>query len=216
MNIKSSGAAWIKTELAAWNHHPSDVTADVAVAWFSLTEQMEHKAIPIGMCATHSVITAERVGVGDELFLTGLFVPHIGQRRNIPIVRVGNIAAMPQEKVSTKFGKIEARSIGGLSGSPVFVNLSGVRHGNLNLVGPKFFLLGLMHGHFDSELSRDSRSDLSSLEVVNMGIGVVVPISKVLETINQPNIRVREDRWERDRTGIGETSGDLPPNPAHG
>jgi hypothetical protein len=49
----------------------------------------------------------------------GLFSEHQGAERNIPIVRVGNIAAMPEEPVlTTSWGAIdayliEARSIGG-------------------------------------------------------------------------------------------------------
>jgi hypothetical protein len=203
LNLRGSGAAWVKTDLSAWNYHPSDPSVDVAAASFSITDQVDHKYIPIGMCATRAVIGQEKIDVGDELFLTGLFVQHVGRKRNIPIVRVGNIAAMPHEKVSTRMGDIdayliEARSIGGLSGSPVFVNLSGVRHGNLSLVGSKFFLLGLMHGHFDSEISKKSVDEVPlAAETVNMGIGVVVPIEKVVETINQPNFRLAEDRIEK-------------------
>ena len=72
--------------------------------------------------------------MGDEVFVVGLFRHRHGTQRNIPIVRVGNLAALTEEKVATNdFGLvdaylIEARSIGGLSGSPVFLNLWVVRH----------------------------------------------------------------------------------------
>ena len=82
------------------------------------------------MVATDKVINDNAIGVGDEVFLTGLFANHIGQQRNLPIIRVGNIALMPEEPVQhPSLGPIdayliEARSIGGLSGSPVFVHLA--------------------------------------------------------------------------------------------
>lgn len=202
LNLKLSGAIWIKTEVSWWNCHPSDPVADVSIAPIQIMERMDHKTVPLEMCITRKVIAEQKVDVGDELFLTGLFARHSGLNNNIPIVRVGNIAAMPQEKVRTELGYIdayliEARSIGGLSGSPVFVNLSGVRHGNLSLIGPKFYLLGLMHGHYDSDLFRSYPGEgTASIESVNMGIGIVVPIEKVVEIIGNPRFREVEEAWE--------------------
>ena len=51
---------------------------------------------------------------------------------NLPIVRLGAIAAMPGEYIKTDWGclrayLIEARSIGGLSGSPVFIRVGTTR-----------------------------------------------------------------------------------------
>lgn len=207
MNMKGSGASWVKTALSDWEYHPTDPNADVAVMRFAFNDRMDHKNLPLAACATKEVIATKKIDIGDEVFLTGLFVPHVGRKKNIPIVRLGNIAAMPDEKVSTKVGDIdayliEARSIGGLSGSPVFVNIAGVRHGSLTLGGPQFFLLGLMHGHFDSELLRkDISEDSLSQETVNMGIGIVVPIEKVMETINQPKLRIPEDQLEKQERG---------------
>ena len=145
------------------------------------------------MAVTPEIITNESIGCGDEVFLTGLFSNHSGQQRNIPIIRIGNIACMPEEPVQTKaLGAIdaylvEARSIGGLSGSPVFVHLSGVRKGSLKLGQEPIYWLGLMHGHFDLErLDMDEvESDILMDLKVNMGIAIVVPVSKVLEVLNQ-------------------------------
>ena len=85
----------------------------------------------------------EKIRVGSPVGLTGLFVHHHGSSRNIPIVRSGNIAAMTDEPVSTRRGLmtaflVEVRSIGGLSGSPVFAE--GVAETGV---------IGLVHGHFD-------------------------------------------------------------------
>ena len=60
------------------------------------------------------------------MFSVGLFTKYFGRSNLIPIVRTGNIAMMPKEKVPLgSFGLtdaylIEGRSIGGLSGSPIF------------------------------------------------------------------------------------------------
>lgn len=156
------------------------------------------------MAATQELIKKENIGVGDEVFLTGLFANHYGSQRNIPVIRAGNIATMPEEKVHTeKLGDIDAylievRSISGLSGSPVFAYLGGIRKvGNsMNLrKGPLFYLLGLMHGHFElSKLEIDTfEYDTLTNVQINMGIAIVVPVWKILEVINQEEFKNRRD-----------------------
>jgi hypothetical protein len=146
------------------------------------------------MAAKDEVISKENIGIGDEVFLTGLFVNHLGKKRNIPIVRVGNIAAMPEEAIATRNGNmdaylIEARSIGGLSGSPVFVHLAGLRilGDQINIRPHSWYWLGLMHGHWEFPLAAEDVvvQDSATKEAVNMGIGIVVPSPKILEIINQ-------------------------------
>ena len=65
---------------------------------------------------------------GDEVCISGLYTTHFGTIRNMPVVRIGHIAAIPEEKVLTNLGYVngflvEVHSIVGLSGSPVFWNL---------------------------------------------------------------------------------------------
>ncbi|MDP9113204.1 MAG: serine protease, partial [Acidobacteriota bacterium] len=190
LNIVGSGATWFRTKIQDWQFNKSDPTIDVAVARFLIeTGRMDHLCFPLEARLSDSVKQQHEIGVGDEVFMTGLFWPHHGKTQNIPIVRAGNIAAMPQEKISTEIGQmeaylVEARSIGGLSGSPVFVHIGhGMRGNTLSSGGQRFFLMGLMHGHFDSKLpsqdaTGDAASDALKAETVNMGIGIVVPIEK--------------------------------------
>jgi len=193
LNFKGDGAKLIQSKLVDWRFHPSDKSVDVAVLPIPMAQEFDHLFYPSVSFATPEVIKNQGIGIGDEVFLVGLFVHHFGQERNIPILRVGNIAAMPEEKVHTKAGLVdaylvEARSIGGLSGSPVFVNLSGVRTvgGNLSVGGAGFYLLGLMHGHWHVEPESDTVVVDSRKESVNMGIAIVIPAQKILEVLNQP------------------------------
>ena len=81
---------------------------------------------------TAAFVTKENIenrewGVGDEVVVIGLFRNHYGHAKNIPIVRIGNLSALPDEPVKTNWGYIEAylvelHSIGGLSGSPVYIH----------------------------------------------------------------------------------------------
>jgi hypothetical protein len=167
------------------------------------------------MAVTQEIISKEQIGLGTEVFLVGLFAHHFGKRKNIPIVRVGNISAMPEELVETRMGKIdaylvEARSLGGLSGSPVFANLGVVRmhDGQLQMRtgDPFLYLLGLMHGHWDLRVSEidDDVVDNTGIQRVNMGIGIVVPAQKIIEVINQPRIVQAEAEHEAElRRGVG-------------
>jgi hypothetical protein len=52
------------------------------------------------------------------------------------------------------------------------------------------FLLGLMHGHFDVEnLTEDIvAEDADGGRGVHTGIGVVIPVEKIIETLNQPEL----------------------------
>lgn len=156
----------------------------------------------------------KEIGLGGEVCTVGLFRGQHGKERNTPIVRVGNLAALPDNKVVMR-GRpdsdaflVETRSIGGLSGSPVFGFPNPLRlwtQQMLNSDGDaprEGGLIGLLAGHFDAPnhvediVPPDAVSSLS----VNTGIGVVVPIEKVVETIEQSSLAsVRQnsiEQWE--------------------
>jgi hypothetical protein len=165
------------------------------------------------MSATEEVIAKRGIGVGEEVFITGLFVNHAGRKRNLPIVRAGNIAQMPEEPVyvGERFGDMEAylvesRSVGGLSGSPVFAYLDPSRqHTDISTGksflriggGPRYYLLGLMHGHFEVDSPNEGLGRLPNSEKINMGVAIVVPVSKILEVINLPELEKEREDFER-------------------
>lgn len=200
LNTQNGNYEYIETYLHDWRFHPDDSSADIAtIALSPDTNRFDVLIVDQSVAVNEDRITKEEIGVGDEIVITGLFVSHYGTHRNLPIIRVGNIAMMPEEPVVTrKFGAmdaylIEARSIGGLSGSPVFVHKSNIRarDGRLEVrrEGDIFLLLGLIHGHWDiAPMDPESDTvieDIPQSERINMGVGIVVPASKILETINQ-------------------------------
>jgi hypothetical protein len=198
---------FVTTKLENWFYHPSESNVDVAVFPGAVPENIfDYRAITTKMMVTPEVIKREAIGCGDEVFFTGLFVNHVGRERNEPIVRIGNIASMPTGKVKSRtLGLIdayliEAKSIGGFSGSPVFVHVGGMRG---NSISPsRFFWLGLMHGHFDLEkyelmdgAAEDTLLNLS----INMGIAMVIPTYKILEVLNQEAILRQREEIDRAR-----------------
>jgi len=200
VNNTNGTATFVRSGDVRWWFHPTDESADVAVLRWAPPQFVQHKRVSVSMFLTDEIIRNKGIGTGDEVFITGLFVHLAGSARNLPIVRMGNIAMMPDEPVPTRMGLIdayliEARSIGGLSGSPAFVRET-VPAG----IGG-FYLLGLMHGHWDiPPEARDGQvpqGDEEAQGKVNMGIAVVVPASKILEVLNQPSlVEIRKTRDE--------------------
>jgi hypothetical protein len=196
-NRTSGDSVWVRCQSTDWLFHPADPSVDVALLRVGVPQGWDHLVIPLSMCVTPHTLREHEVGLGDEVFVAGLFRHHHGKQKNVPIVRVGNLAALTEEKVATKeFGfvdayLIEARSIGGLSGSPVFLNLGVVRYVGKEVKqatgGPIFFLLGLIHGHYDvasGDVDSDPLSNSLSIEKVNTGIAIVVPADKIVETLD--------------------------------
>lgn len=208
-NLKKESYIELPTKLNQWLYHPEDSSVDVAVLENSLPyETFDFNTVPLSMAVTNEIIKKEGIGIGDEVFMVGLFTSHYGARRNLPIIRTGNLSLMPEEPIRTRrLGDIdayliEARSIGGLSGSPVFVHLFGLRQENkvTHLTGHKFYLLGLIHGHWDipKEKTDIQLEDFASKEKVNMGIAIVIPTFKLLEVINQEKLdRQRKQEIKR-------------------
>jgi len=207
VNDTGGTATFVRSGDVRWWFHPSDESVDVAVLAWAPPEYVEYKRVPISVFLTDEIIQSRSIGTGDEVFITGLFIHLAGSARNLPIVRMGNIAMMPDEPVPTRMGSIdayliEARSIGGLSGSPAFVRET-VSTG----IGG-FYLLGLMHGHWDiPPEARDDdvpQADEDAQAKVNMGIAVVVPATKILEVLNQPALvekrKTRDEELEKQRT----------------
>lgn len=99
---------------------------------------------------------------GDEVCAVGLYTSHYGHVRNMPVARIGHIAALPEEKVATDRGHvhgylIELQSIAGLSGSPVFwtVPRFKLEKDEQILQQRAHFPLGILIGHHVVESTQD-------------------------------------------------------------
>jgi hypothetical protein len=200
-----------------WHRHP-DKSVDLAVALFGDFE--EHLTfVPDSQFLKPSQLHQKGIGIGDETMTVGLF--HFVRERhsNSPIVRIGNIAMLPKERLKTQhYGDmeaylIEARSIGGLSGSPVFVRetkefptkiaRAGIHANGFEvpyLVGGDFFLLGVIHGHWDIKLDLGINY-LEAASVgnggVNVGIAIVTPASKIADILFSTAVKSRRDDYAR-------------------
>lgn len=166
-----------------WVFHPnSDV--DVAVFPWAPPDKIDFATIPYAMLLGNALRTARKIGAGDEVFVTGIFAQFTGGARNFPIVRTGNIALIPDERIRTDFGLVEACAIdvrlsAGFSGSPVFVHET--RKSQLGFIPGDFFCLGLVHGFWNDSVTTAGVS-------ANAGLSLVIPAEKIVECLNQDAI----------------------------
>jgi hypothetical protein len=158
-------------------------------------------SIPTGMFLTREIADKTNVGPGDEVSITGLFAKIKGQSKNLPIVRIGNLAMVPHGPVvPSGVGNIEAylvevKSLGGISGSPVFIrqtvdipglflwgtNTPATAQAYSNVIR----LLGLAHGHWNIDLEEiDSPMIEHVKEGFNVGLAIVVPAAHILEVLH--------------------------------
>ena len=165
--------------------------SDVAVMEFS----PDRKRFLFSTMSTASavdplVMRANNIGIGSDLLVIGLFKEREGVQKNIPILRSGMIAAMPEEPLIDNMTGArydaylaEIRSASGLSGSPVFVHVPEVvlqkdlrrPHQNGYL-----FLLGLVRGHFNLQAPGFPAAD-----PINTGIAIITPMPDVMEVLIQ-------------------------------
>jgi hypothetical protein len=224
VNRRSGGSEYIETKPTDWLFDADDETVDVCV--FPLDgrpfgSDPELFFLDSRASVTEQMVRLEGIGPGDDTFAIGLFAQHAGKGRNIPIVRVGNIAAMPEEKVASKTMDIDAylvevRSLRGLSGSPVFVSLGPVRQsfyeramGEINF-GYKFVFLGLVHGHWDITRTQTDAYllDAADGETINQGIAMVVPADKITQLLERPELAdLRRKHDERVSNAGGSAEG---------
>jgi len=215
VNKKEGGIGYVETKLDDW--YVKDVDSgyiDVAILTsIPSTEIYDLKILNSDFIQDEATKKkAEyKYGIGDEVIISGLFALHRGiYHKTIPIIRIGNIAMMPDEKVdisvlkeiNSQGGKIyetyqinayliEARSISGLSGSPVYVHMTMPRRDEKGhaLLRPMSVinLIGIIQGHYDvkNPVFQGSMYEEAS---INSGIAIVVPIEKVLEVINLPEL----------------------------
>ena len=208
-----------------WWLHPTDKTADVAVVQVGMNPRADIVPIAVETIGLPEKLKERSIGIGDEVFSTGLFTEVDTTETMMPIVRHGNIAMTPPTQIQTKYGfadviLIEARSIGGISGSPVFTRNTLIQQVKTEdgVTRPSFSnghgetLLGLVHGHWDVDESKinEVKVEQDRKRGVNYGIAIVVPAIKIYETLYREELiamRKEQEQVELKRGIPGTDSG---------
>jgi hypothetical protein len=192
LNRKDGPARWFGTLVRDWFVDPDNASTDAAILRCTIGSSVDHIAFPRLPRLSDGSEPQYEITLGDEVFMIGLFRDYRGPERNIPIVRVGNFACFVEGTVlptgARHFDKflIEVRSIGGLSGSPVFLHVNRSRLWNRSGL-PEIGIynwLGLLQGHYASQRKAktiendDTNIDIND-ERINAGIALAEPCQKV-------------------------------------
>jgi hypothetical protein len=154
--------------------------------------------ISVEQFITRDIIARVDMGIGDEVFFAGRFVNAEGKERNRPSLRFGTIAQVGTNVVDGEESfLIEARSIPGYSGSPVFFYIkSGVPRTILSpltvgarAIGP--YLIGIDWSHINDYVdARDERGRTLAFKIrSNSGMMGVVPVWKLEELLFRADVK---------------------------
>jgi hypothetical protein len=173
-------------------HYSEDPSVDIAILPFVPPRLSQYRVVAHTMLPSIDKLRELNIGIGDEVVVSGLFTRRAGRVKNLPIVRFGNIAAMPSEPLmDSETGLnfhaylVEFRSMGGLSGSPVFAYIGPARIDPmgkpLNFAGASLHLIGVVRGHWKhDELIPIPSVFEDELRDINWGIGTVTPATELL------------------------------------
>lgn len=238
-NRKTGPFIEVPTRVDEWLEHD---TADVAAIHVSLDalpgglESKDVDAVSLSMSAfvgpgPHYEWEGEipdygkkviRFVVGHEIYLTGLFTEHYGEKRNLPIARFGHISRMPGPvEIESAGGRAEItaylaefQSWGGQSGSPVFfwhpmMAQTDVTDSGGNTISTTYDLihatafLGLVHGHYDIP-SKQETKDIGELQLkLNSGIAIVTPADAVRQLLMREDLVEDREKVRKDFESSG-------------
>jgi len=181
---------------------PDDPSVDLAVVPMAPDRtKVDYEPLSTTMLATEDVVKTKGIGEGDPIVYTGLFVQMPGLMKLEPIVRQGIIAMMPDEPIFTTLKKpgslylADTHVFEGNSGSPMFVNLGGVRNGQI-MMGYDYRLLGVVSGYADEDTKFNFQvvTTYSGKFGANSGVATVVPAKELDNLLNSAKLQaLRED-----------------------
>ncbi len=207
---------------AGWFHHPNpNVDISVVVGLpdgaFNIAEDL---------FATPDAIKRLNIGIGNETHVVGLYRLMYGANRNLPIVHTGHIAMVPEDEpipmLERGTGKIrlvngylvEAQTLEGLSGAPVFVRNSWRwnQGDQTALLSGDILLLGMWLGAWDAPPGDVLSLERPEAKRVPVGMGVVLPLQTILEFLMTDEIRAHRKKRLADEKAASFDS-DIPVKP---
>jgi len=223
VNTEDGGTDIIETSPANWEYSREN---DIAACTIDLDKRRHacsdifHRIAPglleryprIPLFITEKIINDEGIGMGDEVFLVGRLIDHSGKQRNTPSARFGHISMMPFEPIMNPHLKkkveaflCEVKSIGGFSGSPVFVYIPMFsKRPNSNTLGEAKgpWLLGIDWGHTlkdEPVLTPDNDKTPGGFHVLrDSGIACVAPAWHVANLLACDRFRQERERDDAD------------------
>ena len=195
---------------------------DLAIADITLDLEKHNVAfVSSKLIASQADLTDWGVGLGSEIYMVGRFMDHDGEATNVPAVRFGNIAVLPQpvkqptDATDLPSYILDLHSRSGFSGSPVFVfhGQTKIRKGVLTSLNSHQWtrLLGVHWGQFPErwEIDSDYRLEIQrkgalaasspeppSVQYVKgfSGMTLAIPADAIMELLEIPKLREPRER----------------------
>jgi len=208
-----------------WNPESVDYD-DVAVCWLGkapLGEDQELQWVPRDWFVTEEhlgVVAPQRdplwrsgpITAGEETCSVARFVGYDGMERNEPVVRFGNLSSAglvpvwqgPRHREQQSL-LVEARSLAGASGAPVFAYRTGTTYGGGGTPVDNAVLLGIGWGHIKHP--EDEGAEYAVEMAIpgrptpgryNAGMMAVVPAWTIAKLLDHPKVVALRDQRERE------------------
>jgi hypothetical protein len=177
-NTKEGGTRVFETDIAEWTFHKDNVDAcllGVKEEW-DRDNALDTGPLDMSSLANKEVYEQSCLSLGDDLFIAGLWVGRPGQRKNLPIVRVANLAAKP---------------LGGTSGAPLFLHTTPFRSmrgatgriTDTSAILP-YLIIGMIQGshagnYLGEFVGEDGVPNRISDSQFNAGISIAIPIGEL-------------------------------------
>lgn len=230
LNRKNDSFIEVPTKIEDWYLHDNADVAAICILRPGLPEGVKYTDLDCASVSINSFVGGApnyEVNLGDEydgkiiqprvghqVYLTGLFTEHHGEKRNLPIARFGHISRMP-DLLHVKINEIdtdlvayliEFHSIGGHSGSPVFFLVPMVVEDrrtwhlpdgqqmrvieSTDIVWHTGFM-GLVSGHYDIEQEAKKIGDiLGKIQIgLNSGIAFVTPAEAITQLLTRNDMK---------------------------
>lgn len=223
LNRSGGGCEIIELDPDQWHFQPS--RGDIAACLLNIDDpKAQMCAIPLSHFLTHERVSQDEIGVGEDVFMVGLFLDaawQVAKTRNTPMARFGNISAMPSPDALFRINGIGNRkeylivdmhSRDGFSGSPVFVFRTPMADFTKPIMerplfgGSVFYFLGIHCGQFPEvwEVERRARHAQAESAVLIegdfirglSGLTLVAPAWEIAELLQCE--RFKQERARRD------------------
>jgi hypothetical protein len=210
-----------------WFHHP-DPTVDVSVVLFLVPASAGYECayLPPQFVITDEKLERYDIGVGSLTYTVGLFRLLSGEKRNLPITYMGNIAMLPCDEkipvidwtdpngeriIHVEAYLVAAQSLDGMSGSPVFVRPEVDLNFSKSMVGPEIAekaicgphtqiqLLGLWQGSWTARPDEIMAANHGDEITVPVGTGIVVPYQKIVEVLEMEEAKEARNLFIKSR-----------------
>lgn len=226
VNRRGQGFDVVELPFEVWRPHPHN--DDVTVAPLEIRHPFwQYASVNRGMMLDRHKLRMLDFGPGDETFFIGRYVDLDGEAHNVPTMRSGIVSAFPSEPIiqSERGGHpqesflVEARSLSGFSGSPVFVTYSAVieksAEGDMDSMPytkhrdeSPIALLGLDWGHHQWwESVRRGGVKTTDCVPLNSGMMKVVPAWKLLEILELDDtlVTLRHEQEQKTKDGLAKS-----------